>query len=584
MGPRASTTSPTDIDRALEQGWSGLRRREWRQARDAFQRVLDAEPVSPIAWEGLAIASLCLDDAVRSRSANERAYREYLDRHDFRGAARVAIQLAVYHDAYRGESAIASGWFERARSLLDTVPAAAEHAWLAFWKAHVDIHVHGEVAKGEPSLEDAIRLNEVCNIGGDLALMTRGLRGLMAISEGAVDEGLRRLDEATTEVLAGDLPAPQIVGWTYCYVLDACENVRDFDRASQWIAHALESMRALGVVHQSGACRSHYVAILTWRGDYAATEHEIETMRRELGDVIPTYAAQCDIRLGEIRRRQGRLDEAAALLDPLAAQPLAMLSLAALALDRDEPQIAVDLVERYLRRVSDGDRVRRLHGLELLVRAQLQGDRIEAARTALQECEQVVARSGTTLMRAMVCALRAEAEAAEHHFDDARRGFEDAIDGFDLARAPYEATAARLRLGEVLVALRRTAPARKTFEAALAGANRLGARRLAQRAAAGLRWDGPGPPAAARQVEPDPESGVRGSSGVEGRWPGNVLTGREIEVLALVAQGISNQEIGERLFISSFTVKRHIANILTKLDLPTRAAAAAYAIREGLAR
>jgi DNA-binding NarL/FixJ family response regulator len=76
--------------------------------------------------------------------------------------------------------------------------------------------------------------------------------------------------------------------------------------------------------------------------------------------------------------------------------------------------------------------------------------------------------------------------------------------------------------------------------------------------------------------------GVPGLSGVEA--PGNVLTAREIEVLGLVAQGISNQEIGERLFISSFTVKRHIANILTKLDLPTRAAAAAYAIREKLAR
>ena len=140
-------------------GLVGLRRRDWRQARDAFQQVVDAEAVSPVAWEGLAIAALFLDDAVRSRSANEHAYREYLERHDFCGAARVAIQLAVYHDAYRGESAIASGWFERARSLLDTVPAAAEHAWLAFWKAHIDIHVHGEVAKGEPSLEDAIRLN-----------------------------------------------------------------------------------------------------------------------------------------------------------------------------------------------------------------------------------------------------------------------------------------------------------------------------------------------------------------------------------------------------------------------------------------
>src|SRR6185503_8109424 len=134
----------------------------------------------------------------------------------------------------------------------------------------------------------------------------------------------------------------------------------------------------------------------------------------------------------------------------------------------------------------------------------------EAARTALRECEEVVARSGTPLMRATVCELRAEAEAAEEHLDDARRRFEDAIDGFDLARAPYEAAAARLRLGEVLAALRREVPARKTFEAALAGANRLGARRLAQRAAEGLRSDGPGSPAAARQVESDPESGVRG--------------------------------------------------------------------------
>jgi DNA-binding NarL/FixJ family response regulator len=188
-------------------------------------------------------------------------------------------------------------------------------------------------------------------------------------------------------------------------------------------------------------------------------------------------------------------------------------------------------------------------------------------------------------MRAIVCALRAEAEAADEHLDDSRRHFEDAIDGFDLARAPYEAAAARLRLAEVLVALGREEPARKTFEAALAGANRLGAGRLAQRASEALRSDGLDPAKAASQGEPDAVSGFGGLSGVEDRRSaGHVLTGREIEVLALVAQGISNQEIGERLFISSFTVKRHIANILTKLDLPSRAAAAAYAIREGLAR
>ena len=176
-------------------------------------------------------------------------------------------------------------------------------------------------------------------------------------------------------------------------------------------------------------------------------------------------------------------------------------------------------------------------------------------------------------MRAMVCELRAEAEAADEHLDEARRRFEDAIDGFDLARAPYEATAARLRLAEVLVALRREEPARKTFEAALAGANRT-RRGTARATRCGL--DG-------RLSDRDDADAVPAWPS-ESRRPRNVLTAREIEVLALVAQGISNQEIGERLFISSFTVKRHIANILTKLDLPTRAAAAAYAIREGLAR
>ncbi len=554
------------MDRALDQGAAHLRRRQWRDAHGLFEQVLADDPGSPEAWEGLATSALCLDDAATSRTANERAYRGYLERDDSRGAARVAIQLALYHDAYRGESAIASGWFERARRLLDTVPAAADHAWLAFWKAHIDIHIHGEVARGEPSLADAIRLNDACKVG-ELDLMTRGLRGLMAISEGAIDEGLRRLDEATTEVVAGEPLSPQIVGWTYCYVLDACESARDFDRASQWIERAFEAVRDFDIEFSSGACRSHYVGILTWRGDYPGTEREIEMMRREVGGVSPVYRAFCDVRLGEIRRRQGRLDEAAALLEPVLAHLPAMLSLAAVALDRGQPQTAVDLVERYFRRISQDDQLRRLHGLELLVPAYLQLRDVDRARTALEECQRIVSRSATPLMRAAaqeLAALVAAADGLPGNLDEARRLLEDAIDGYDLTRSPYEATAARLRLGDILVALRRDEPARRVFEAARAGAARLGAGGLAKHAAEALEK---------LQTFSAPSEGASG-----------VLTTREIEVLALVAQGISNQEIGDRLFISAFTVKRHIANILTKLDVPSRAAAAAYAIREGLAR
>ena len=60
------------------------------------------------------------------------------------------------------------------------------------------------------------------------------------------------------------------------------------------------------------------------------------------------------------------------------------------------------------------------------------------------------------------------------------------------------------------------------------------------------------------------------------------LTRREMEVLRLVAEGLSNQSIGKRLFVSDHTVHRHLANILGKLGVSTRAAAVAQAARRGL--
>jgi pimeloyl-ACP methyl ester carboxylesterase/DNA-binding CsgD family transcriptional regulator len=72
----------------------------------------------------------------------------------------------------------------------------------------------------------------------------------------------------------------------------------------------------------------------------------------------------------------------------------------------------------------------------------------------------------------------------------------------------------------------------------------------------------------------EPRSRPLRSSGLE------TLSGREREVLGLVADGLSNAAIAEALRLSDHTVKRHIANILLKLDLPTRAAAAALIGRE----
>ena len=59
------------------------------------------------------------------------------------------------------------------------------------------------------------------------------------------------------------------------------------------------------------------------------------------------------------------------------------------------------------------------------------------------------------------------------------------------------------------------------------------------------------------------------------------LTGREAEVLRLVAAGLSNREIASSLVLSEHTVHRHVANILRKLTQSSRAAAAAQATRAG---
>jgi len=63
----------------------------------------------------------------------------------------------------------------------------------------------------------------------------------------------------------------------------------------------------------------------------------------------------------------------------------------------------------------------------------------------------------------------------------------------------------------------------------------------------------------------------------------SVLTPRELDVLKLVALGLSNSDIAGRLVLSEHTVHRHLANILRKLSLSSRAAAAAWGVRAGLA-
>jgi len=111
------------------------------------------------------------------------------------------------------------------------------------------------------------------------------------------------------------------------------------------------------------------------------------------------------------------------------------------------------------------------------------------------------------------------------------------------------------------------------FDAEYAAGRALDLARAAHQALQGIQAGREAPGAGALVSEPD--AALRGEAVT-------VLTPRELDVLRLVAQGMSNPDIARRLVLSEHTVHRHLANILRKLGLSSRAAAAAWGVRTGL--
>ena len=129
------------------------------------------------------------------------------------------------------------------------------------------------------------------------------------------------------------------------------------------------------------------------------------------------------------------------------------------------------------------------------------------------------------------------------------------------------------RLAELDRERLRAAMGAEAFEAEYAAGRTLDLGRVAQEALQGMQAGHGAQRAGAPVAEP---GAARPADAV------TVLTPRELDVLTLVAQGLSNPDIAQRLVLSEHTVHRHLANILRKLDLSSRAAAAAWGVRTGL--
>jgi DNA-binding NarL/FixJ family response regulator len=552
------TESPDPSTTVRAAGWAELGAGRWQEARTLFDEALAAGETAE-GYEGLSWAAWWLDDAETVFDARERAYRLYRRSDDARSAARMAAWLASDQLDFRGAAAVAGGWLQRAHRLIDPLEPGPEHGWLAFFEGYV-ASMSGAPATAAELGARAAELGRRFDVP-DLEMLGLALEGATLVGLAQVRAGMRCLDEATAMALAGEAEVPISGAWACCFLVSACTAVRDHERAYEWCDRIAEFAERYGSRYMLAFCRAEYGVVRMWRGEWREAEALFEAAIEDFTSSRPAMVGPPLVGLAELKRRQGRLDEATALLDRAGSSGRALLSRARLALDRGDARAAAELADRILRRAPAEPTLGSAPALDIRARARIARGELDEASADAAALRMLEEHVDTAAFRASTDLVAGMLEAARGHHESARALLEDAVDGFESSRAPFDAAQARIALATSLSALGQRDPAVREAQAALEQLTKLGASSEAERARRTLL-------------------AVSGDSkpGDERRR----LTKREHEVLGLLTDGLTNRQIAERLVVSEHTVHRHVTSILRKLDLPSRTAAAAYALRSGL--
>jgi DNA-binding NarL/FixJ family response regulator len=412
----------------------------------------------------------------------------------------------------------------------------------------------GDVPAAEAMAEEIIDIGTACD---DRDVIAFGLlcHGETLLARSDVARGMKLFDEAMVSVTSGEL-SPIVTGIVYCAVIESCMKLFDLRRAAEW-TRALQAWcdAQPDLVPYRGQCLVHRSQVLQAHGTWDDSLAEAVRARQRLSEPVhPALGLAC-YQQGELLRLRGEFEDAELAYRAAGehgyepAPGRALLRLA-------EGNVAAARAAITRLVAEQGDAFGRAVMLAAAVEILLAESDVAAATEAASELHEIasvipVAHFDALAAYAQGCAGLAGGDAAA-----ALPSLRHAYSGWNDASMVYEAARARVQVALACDALGDADAARFELDAARAVFERLGAR-----------------PDVARIDAFVAPTATPSSGG---------LTDREVEVLQLVAQGKTNRAIAGDLVISEHTVARHIQNIFRKLDLPSRAAATAYAFEHGL--
>jgi DNA-binding CsgD family transcriptional regulator len=536
----------------LERGREAYSSSAWATAHESLSLVDQQTPLAAGDLELLATSAYMLGREDEWIGLVERAYHGYSEVGDVRRAVRCAFWIGI-HLALRGEMGPATGWLGRAQRLLERVEGECVEQGYMLMPVVFQHEAEGDWEGASATAAEAAEIGERFG-DADLFALAIHAQGDVLVRYGRVREGLGLLDEAMVAVTTEAL-SPIVTGIVYCGVILACEEVYELRRAKEWTAALTRwCERQPDLLAFTGRCLVHRAQLMQLRGDWLDALKEAQRAGRRFEEAMNQAAAAkaCYLQ-GEVHRLRGEFgpaEEAYRQASRLGLEPQPGWALLRLA--RGNAAAAAGAVRRALGETTD--RPRRAGLLPAAVEIMLATGEVDDAREASRELEGIATEYESDMLRAMHAQARGAVELAAGDAGDALVDLRQASRAWQELEAPYEAARARVLVGQACRALGDEDAFELELGAARSAFEELGAT----------------PDLVSLDSLTAPAGDTHG------------LTARELEVLRLIATGKSNREIAASLVISEHTVARHIQNIFTKIGVPSRTAAGAFAFEHDL--